>query len=103
MMADVDKKEEKLRRKRQAELLMANPLLVEAFAILKSKYFQAFQMPDTDETQRNMLWLACQMVGKVENHLNQAIKSGHVVELALFRETQAKKKDGSRLTGAQRT
>lgn len=61
----------------QAQALLDNELLREAFAGLRQDYMRAWEATGARETDaRERLWQAVQIVGKVESHLRAVADTG---------------------------
>ncbi len=78
-----------LQRARQADELLASPLLTEAFAEQKKQLLEYWQgkTKSEDTAARERLWQAYQIVGMVEAHLRAIIAGGrmagaHVKQIA---------------------
>lgn len=84
----------------RARQLLENELLTEAFATLKDAYINAWQSSRVEDAAgREKLFLAINIVGKVQQHLTTAIVNGklaeiELVELAQKRERAARKQRG---------
>lgn len=76
-MTDEEALAREMQRAREAETLLRNPLLTEAFERLEAGYldfWKATEARDTDARER--LWQAIQIVGKVKTHLHNVVASG---------------------------
>lgn len=82
----------------QAQELLDNELLVEAFKTLEDNYASAWRTTAIDDVQgREKLFLAINLVGKVRDHLNAAVANGRLAqaELAeLARSAERRKRFG---------
>lgn len=68
-------------RARDAEELLDNPLLAEAFDKIESSYMNEWRqskLPDLEERER--LWLAIQVLGEVKRHLRVVVENGVVAQ-----------------------
>lgn len=71
--------EEEARRGREAELLLENPLFVEAFATIAQEYEQAWRdSPSRDEKGREKLWLMVKLLDRVKVHVQQVAFTGQM-------------------------
>lgn len=82
----------------QAQELLDNELLTEAFKTLEENYSSAWRSTSLDDVQgREKLFLAINIVGKVRNHLGAAVANGRLAqaELAeLARSAERRKRFG---------
>ena len=63
----------------QAELLLTNPLLQDAFAALEAAYMKAWRatgMAAADTQARERLFIAVNIIGKVQEHLARLVEGG---------------------------
>jgi hypothetical protein len=68
----------------RAERLLADELLVEAFAALEEAYTAAWRSTTIDDTScREKLFLAINVVGKVRDHLTAAVTNGKLAKAEL--------------------
>ena len=66
-------------RAAQAEILLNDPLVSEAFASLEAEYINAWKATGARDTEaRERLWQAYQIVGKVKTHLSAIVANGAV-------------------------
>lgn len=83
-MSDELKLRKAAERAAQAEELLKNPLLVEAFVLLRDAYIAEWEKSHARDTDaRERLWQATQIVGKVQTHLEQVAANGAVAKHAL--------------------
>lgn len=76
-----DRIETDIARAKRAALLIDDELLREAFATLEAdytKYWKATDARDTDARER--IWLAMQVIGKVQGHLNAVLLNGQIAQ-----------------------
>jgi hypothetical protein len=88
-------------RAAQAKSLIDNELVKEAFETLKSAYINAWLNPvqdPRDNAGREKLWLAAQIVCKVQSHLVNVAETGKV-EQAHLDEIAGKKSLLDRIRG----
>jgi hypothetical protein len=82
----------------QAQELLDNELLTEAFTSLEESYASAWRCTAIDDVQgREKLFLAINVVGKVRDHLSGAVANGRLAqaELAeLARSAERRKRFG---------
>jgi hypothetical protein len=79
----------------QAQELLNNELLTEAFKTLEDDYASAWRSTMIDDVQgREKLFLAINIVGKVRDHLNAAVANGRLAqaELAELARTAERRK-----------
>lgn len=68
----------------RAERLLADELLVEAFATLENAYATAWRSTAIDDASgREKLFLAINVVGKVRDHLSAAVSNGKLAKAEL--------------------
>lgn len=81
-------------RSSQAKTILENDLFKESFENLKKVYSSALleQTGAKDSEAREKLWLAYQVLGKVEQHFREILETGKLAEkqLADFRNQQEK-------------
>jgi len=74
---DQTKLSKEISRGEKAKLLLEEPLLKEAFEILKIEYKEALLQTKHDEDAvRKVLWQAYHITDKVENHLRTVMDTG---------------------------
>ena len=84
MTQDEDKLERAMCRAAQAEALMRNELLVEAFAALDAQYVNAWRVtPARDVIAREKLWQAVNVLGLVRQHLAKIVSDGRLAQAEL--------------------
>lgn len=77
-------KEQELERAKQAAGLMANPLLIEGFAVLKEGYLQGLMACDLkDDKARAAYALALRGIAVVQNHLSHILARGQIGQQVL--------------------
>jgi hypothetical protein len=65
----------------QAESLMQNDIMQEAFGLLEAEYIKAWQSTRfDDQIGREKLFLAVNVIGKVKHHLQTVIADGKLAE-----------------------
>ena len=93
---DQAKRERELSRSSQAKQLLENKLFQEALDTLKKIYSEALlEKTGAKESEtREKLWIAYNVVGKVEQHLKSILETGELAEkqLEIFRKQQQDKK-----------
>ena len=73
-------------RGQRAEELLRNELLQEAFKTLTDDYIKAWQITSAKDTQaREQLWLAVNIIGKVQEHLKKVAIDGQIASKDLAR------------------
>jgi predicted metal-dependent hydrolase len=76
-----DKLETAINRGAQAETLLRNELLQEAFAALDAEYIKAWRVtPARDTIAREKLWQAVNVLGKVRDHLGKVVNDGKLAQ-----------------------
>ena len=94
-MMDQDKLQEEVSQSNKAKQLFENPLLQESFDKLKKAYQESlFSTGVKEQETREMLWLAYNIVGKVEQNLKEVIDTGKLASKQLedFRKSIKNKK-----------
>ena len=93
---DQANRERELSQSSQAKQLLGNKLFQEAFSSLKKIYSEALlEKTGAKESEtREKLWIAYNVVGKVEQHLKSILETGKLAEkqLEVFRKQQQDKK-----------
>jgi|TARA_R110000824_G_scaffold162874_1_gene338632 hypothetical protein len=66
-------------RERRAQSLLEDPLLKEAFDILKEDLMGRWsQSGSTDLEARESIWLAMRLLDRIHGHLTSIIETGHM-------------------------
>jgi hypothetical protein len=79
-----DKLQSAINRAVQAEALLRNELLTEAFAALDAQYIAAWRTtPARDVVAREKLWQAVNVVGLVKDHLGKVVSDGKLAQAEL--------------------
>ena len=93
---DQANRERELSQSSQAKQLLGNKLFQEAFSSLKKIYSEALleKTGAKESDTREKLWIAYNVVGKVEQHLKSILETGKLAEKQLdsFRKQQQEKK-----------
>ena len=77
-MTDFDKD---IARARRAEILLADPLLIEAFDGLKAEYMRRWEECESrDQDKRERLWWAVRVVNEVRNNLDSIVNNGKLAK-----------------------
>ena len=72
------------RRGREARRLLAEPLLVEAFATVESGLKEAWLASgEAQERERERLWLMLKLLARLRAHLVAAVETGRLAERQL--------------------
>jgi hypothetical protein len=72
------------RRGRDARRLLAEPLLVEAFATVHTALQEAWLATgDAQERERERLWLMLKLLGRLRAHLSEAAETGRLADRQL--------------------
>jgi|TARA_B100000029_G_scaffold151321_1_gene146455 hypothetical protein len=93
---DQANRERELSRSSQAKQLLGNKLFQESIDTLKKIYSEALleKTGAKESDTREKLWIAYNVVGKVEQHLKSILETGKLAEKQLdsFRKQQQEKK-----------
>jgi hypothetical protein len=91
---DQDKRTKELGRASQAKQILENELFKESFHALKKIYSEALlERTSVHENEaREKLWIAYQVLGKVEQHFKEILETGKLAEkqLADFQKSKEK-------------
>jgi len=90
-----DKLSQEIRRSDKAKQILENPIFKESLEELKKLYTQSLFNTGAKETDtREKLWLAVNVLGKVEQHIQQVLDTGKLARKQLedFRNQQESKK-----------
>jgi len=69
-------------RERRAQSLINDPLLNEAFDVLKEDLMNRWNHSgSTDLEARESIWLAMRLLDRIHGHINSIIESGHMAKL----------------------
>lgn len=84
--------EQEIARGHQAQALLDDPLLSEAFTVIEQEILTVWKAsPARDEAGREKLWLMQQMLRRVKTHLESVVQSGTLakatVKMRLGRDT----------------
>ncbi len=92
-----DKLEDEINRGQKAAQILAEPLVKEAFDVLKQEcYDQWAKSPARDAEGREKLWLMLKSAERVEAHLRSLLETGKLAEATL-------RQKAARLTGKPST
>jgi hypothetical protein len=93
---DQAQRSQELSRSSQAKQILENNLFKEAIESLKKIYSEALleKTGAKESDTREKLWIAYNVVGKVEQHLQSILETGKLAEkqLEIFRKSQQEKK-----------
>jgi hypothetical protein len=93
---DQAQRSEEVSRSNQAKQILQNKIFKEAIESLKKLYSEALleKTGAKESDTREKLWIAYNVVGKVEQHLHTVIETGKLAEKQLedFRKQQLQKK-----------
>ena len=93
---DQAQRSQELSRSSQAKQILENNLFKEAVESLKKIYSEALleKTGAKESDTREKLWIAYNVVGKVEQHLKSILETGKLAEkqLEIFRKNQQEKK-----------
>ena len=71
-------------RARQAQEVANNPLFKEAFSSLRDSLLREWESsPARDTEGRERLWLAVNLLGKVQAHLSETMRTGQMASMQL--------------------
>lgn len=88
-----DKLGEEIRRGDRAKAILEDGLLAEAFSELREQYSaMLFQTSPLDAVTREKLYLAHNVVGKVEEHFSAVLNNGRVARTQLERDLADEKR-----------
>ena len=77
----MNKIEEQIRKGKQAQVLLQDPLLKTAFEDLLETYRQEiFHTNFADDEKRRSLWMAYNMLDKIKGHLQTIMESGKLAQ-----------------------
>ena len=69
-------------RERRAQSLIDDPLLNEAFDVLKEDLMNRWNHSgSTDLEARESIWLAMRLLDRIHGHINSIIESGHMAKM----------------------
>ena len=69
-------------RERRAQSLINDPLLNEAFDVLKEDLMNRWNHSgSTDLQARESIWLAMRLLDRIHGHINSIIESGHMAKM----------------------
>ena len=87
---------QEISRSNQAKQVLENKIFIEAIESLKKLYSEALleKTGAKESDTREKLWIAYNVVGKVEQHLQSILETGKLAEkqLEIFRKNQQEKK-----------
>ena len=79
-----DKTELEILRGRDAEQLLAHPLLQEAFELIEQEYTHEWQnSPARDQDGRERLWLMLRLLKRLKGQLEQVVSTGEMAKATL--------------------
>ena len=90
-----DKLSQEVRRSDKAKQILENPIFKESIEKLKNLYTQSlFNTGAKEQDTREKLWLAYNVVGKVEDHIKEILDTGKLAtkQLEDFRKQEKSKK-----------
>jgi hypothetical protein len=69
-------------RERRANSLINDPLLKEAFDVLKEDLMNRWNHSgSTDLQARESIWLAMRLLDRIHGHINSIVETGHMAEI----------------------
>ena len=73
--------DQQILRGKQASILLEEPLLKEAFEYLSESYrLEIFKTSYSDHEQRQVLWMAFNMLDKIKGHLVSVMETGKLAD-----------------------
>ena len=76
--------DQQIHRAKQASILLDEPLLKEAFEYLSESYrLEIFKTSYSDHEQRQVLWMAFNMLDKIKGHLVSVMETGKLAAAEL--------------------
>ena len=80
----MDKTEKQIQQGQRAKQLLDDPLLKEAFEYLSEQYkSEIFNTSYNDHDQRQVLWMAYNMLDKIKGHLVSVMETGKLASSEL--------------------
>jgi len=69
-------------RERRAQSLITDPLLKEAFDVLKEDLMNRWNHSgSTDLEARESIWLAMRLLDRIHGHINSIVETGHMAKM----------------------
>tara|TARA_B100001245_G_C22715885_1_gene348104 strand:- start:16 stop:264 length:249 start_codon:yes stop_codon:yes gene_type:complete len=69
-------------RERRAQSLITDPLLNEAFDVLKEDLMNRWNHSgSTDLEARESIWLAMRLLDRIHGHINSIVETGHMAKM----------------------
>ena len=69
-------------RERRAQSLITDPLLNEAFDVLKEDLMNRWNHSgSTDLQARESIWLAMRLLDRIHGHINSIVETGHMARI----------------------
>ena len=69
-------------RERRAKALVTDPLLKEAFEVLKEDLMNRWNHSgSTDLEARESIWLAMRLLDRIHGHINSIVETGHMAKI----------------------
>ena len=69
-------------RERRAQSLITDPLLNEAFDVLKEDLMNRWNHSgSTDLEARESIWLAMRLLDRIHGHINSIVETGHMAKI----------------------
>jgi len=89
----MDKTEKQIQQGQKAKQLLNDPLLKEAFEYLTEQYkTEIFNTSYNDHDQRQVLWMAYNMLDKIKGHLVSVMETGKLASSELENLTRQSRK-----------
>ena len=89
----MDKTEKQIQQGQRAKQLLDDPLLKEAFEYLSDQYkTEIFNTSYNDHDQRQVLWMAYNMLDKIKGHLVSVMETGKLASSELENLTRQSRK-----------
>ena len=69
-------------RERRAQSLITDPLLNEAFDVLKEDLMNRWNHSgSTDLEARESIWFAMRLLSRIQGHINSIVETGHMAKI----------------------
>lgn len=93
--------EQEVRRGEDARLLLAHPLLLEAFATIEQELTDTWKAsPARDVDAREKLWLSLKLLHRVQTQLQSVVETGQVAKATLAEQAlELARRAGRTLSG----
>lgn len=91
--------EQKVQRAEEARQLLANPILSEAFTVIREEVLDQWKSSKEHEAEgREKLWTTLKLLDRLQSQITQVVQTGKVAQASLLqRAKEAALKTGQRL------